>query len=228
MRFVSRSDVRARFEGKRVCIVGSGPGVLENTPGFIDGFDQVIRVNNYKLSEAAGHRCDVFYSFFGASIKKALSDLKRDGVTLCIAKCPNAHAIESQWHRDKNKMLGVDFRWIYQRRANWWFCDTLVPTVEEFLATFRLLDNHIPTTGFAAIIEVLNFLPRELYLTGFDFFRSKVHNVDEAWREGDPSDPIKHEPEKELQWLSQSAARYQLSFDPMLSRAIADIKRKAA
>lgn len=201
-----------------MAIVGSGPGVLDNRPGFIDGHDIVVRVNNFKLSEPAGRRTDVFYSFFGRSVRKTAEELQRDGVTLCMCKCPDSHPIQSRWHEQHNKMLGVDFRYIYRDRANWWFCDTYVPDDAEFLRTFDLLGQHIPTTGFAAIHKVLTLKPAKVHLTGFDFFASGIHNVDERWRPGRPDDPIKHEPERELAWLARNRSRHPLSFDPQLTK----------
>ena len=90
--------MQRRLQGRRVALVGSGPGVLDNRPGFIDSHDVVVRVNNYKLSPAAGARTDVFYSFFGSSIRKSVEELKRDGVDLCVCKCPNAQFMQSAWH----------------------------------------------------------------------------------------------------------------------------------
>lgn len=228
MRFLLRDEVKARFAGKTVAIVGSGPGVLENSPGFVDGHDLVVRVNNYKLSPATGDRTDVFYSFFGNSIKKTPDQLRGDGVSLCICKCPDAHAIQSEWHQRRGKMLGVDFRWIYKRRADFWFCDTYIPSTEEFLSVFRMLGDHVPTTGFSAIVEVLSFEPAHVYLTGFDFFRSGIHNVNERWRPGDPRDPIGHRPERELQWLIANSDRSPVSFDLDLQRSINAVKAAAA
>lgn len=227
MRFLSRDEVRDRFAGKSVAIVGSGPGVLENAKGFVDAHDVVVRVNNYKLSEAAGRRTDVFYSFFGNSIRKTPGELRSDGVNLCICKCPDAHAIQSEWHRRCGKMLGVDFRWIYKRRADFWFCDTYIPSVDEFLSVFRMLGDHVPTTGFSAIVEVLSFEPRSVYLTGFDFFRSRVHNVTDRWRAGDPRDPIGHVPERELKWLASNAASYPVTFDLALQRVLNTVRSAA-
>lgn len=204
MRFLTRSETAARFEGKRVAIVGSGPGVLDNPPGLIDGHDIVVRVNNYKLSKAAGLRTHVFYSFFGNSIRKPVEDLKRDGVTLCMCKCPDGQPIDSEWHRKTGRMEGVDFRWIYAKRKDWWFCDTYIPSARDFLAKFDLLGRHVPTTGFAAILDILSFAPAEIYLTGFDFFASRIHNVNERWNPGDPADPIGHAPQRELAWLTDS------------------------
>lgn len=221
MRFVTRSECRQRFEGKTVAIVGSGPGCVDNEYGFIDSHDVVVRVNNYRLLGGTGRRCDVFYSFFGTSIKKTVEELKRDGVTFCVSKVPNAHAIESEWHRRNGKMIGVDYRPHYECRKNWWFCDVYVPTVDEFMVGFNLLGRHQPTTGFAAIHDVLSFNPAAVYLTGFDFFVSGIHNVNERWQVKNLDDPIRHRPDLERGWLRANMNNYPIMVDPMLGRALA-------
>lgn len=221
MRFLSRSEVRPRFEGKSVAIVGSGPGCDENAEGLVDSHEVVVRVNNFKITPRTGKRTDVFYSFFGTSIKKTAEELIAGGVTLCMSKVPNAHAIESEWHARRGKMIGVDYRAHYERRKNWWFCDTYVPTVEEFLEPFNALGRHQPTSGFAAIWDVLSFDPKSVFLTGFDFFRSGVHNVNEPWTAKNLDDPIRHEPERELKWVAEAAKRHAIRCDKRLADAIA-------
>lgn len=221
MRFMSRSEVWPWFEGKSVAVVGSGPGCVDNEIGFIDSHDVVVRVNNYRLVGGTGRRTDVFYSFFGTSVKKTAEELRADGVTLCMSKIPNAHAIESEWHRINDKMIGVDFRPHFARRQNWWFCDTYVPSVEEFLVPFNLLGRHQPTTGFAAVFDVLSFDPASVYLTGFDFFRSKIHNVNEPWQTKNSDDPIRHEPERERAWLVENMRRFPITGDAALRQALA-------
>lgn len=181
----------------------------------------VVRVNNYKLIGSAGKRTDVHYSYYGNAIKKPAAQLQADGVTLCICKCPDAQFIESAWHRRKNRMAGVDFRWIYKQRADWWFCRTYVPTVDEFLAHFHLLGGHVPTTGFSAVLDVLSFEPAQVYLTGFDFFASGVHNVNERWRKGDPRDPIGHVPATERAFLKRNLDKHPIRMDAALTRAMA-------
>jgi hypothetical protein len=217
MRFVSRAEVAPVFAGKRVVIVGSGPGVLENQPGEIDAHDVVVRVNNYKLSPAAGRRTDVYYSYFGNAIRKSAAELQRDGVDLCMCKCPDANAIRSEWHQRHNKLAGVDFRWIYRQRASWWFTETYVPELAEFLEHFELLGRHVPTTGFSAILTVLSFAPASVHLTGFDFFSSGVHNVDEKWKPGDANDPIGHVPELELELLRRGLSPIPITTDRRLA-----------
>lgn len=220
IRYLSRQEVAGQFRDRSVAIVGSGPGALGNRPSFIDSHDVVVRVNNYKLHTETGFRTDVFYSFFGNSIRKKSADLMADGVGLCMCKCPNAQFMDSDWHRRMGKMSGVDFRWIYERRADWWFCDTYIPEVAEFMAHFHLLDGHVPTTGFAAILDVLSVEPKSVYLTGFDFFQSGLHNVDESWAPGDPADPIGHVPAGELKWLTENICKYPITTDDALKEAI--------
>lgn len=217
MRFVSWPEVVPHFAGKSVAIVGSGPGVLDNERGFVDSHDVVVRVSDYKLSERAGRRCDVHYSFYGNSIKKSARDLQRDGVTLCMCKLPNSRPIDSPWHRAHGKLEGIDYRYIYQNRAAWWYCDTFVPDDARFIEKFEMLGKHQPTTGFSAILDVLDCRPRSVYLTGFDFFTSGLRNVDEPWRPKNTTDPICHRPDLEAEWIASNEHRF--TFDPKL-RAI--------
>jgi len=209
----SITNLQKMFKGKTVAIVGGGPSSLKNNVGFIDSHDVVVRVNNYKLFPATGKRTDVFYSYFGGAIKKSANELNRDGVSLCICKCPDAKFMESDWHTRNNKQIGVDFRYIYLRRQNWWFTKTYVPSIEEFLETFDLLDKHIPTTGFSAIYEVLKHDPKKVYITGFDFFESGIHNVDERWKKLNLDDPIRHMPELEKKWLKENLNKYPIELD---------------
>lgn len=218
MRFVPHSEVVPVFLGKSVAVVGSGPSVLEHEPGFIESHEVVVRVNNYKTSPQAGMRTDVHYSFYGSSIRKSVAELKQNGVQLCMCKLPDSKPIESEWHRSRGKFEGIDYRYIYKQRRDWWFCDTFVPEDARFLAKFELLGKHQPTTGFAAILDVLECEPASLYLTGFDFFSSGIHNVTEKWVAKNPDDPIRHRPDLEREWIRANAHRF--TFDHKLAEMV--------
>ncbi len=234
MRFVTFEEAAQRVRGRRVAVVGSAPSVLDNAPGYVDSHEVVVRVNNYKTGERAGVRCDVHYSFYGTSIRKSAEELRADGVTLCMAKCPDSRPLESEWHERAGKQVGIDYRYIYRdeharplgvrSRAGWWFCDTYVPDDETYLAKFRMLEGHIPTTGFAAIVDVLACAPKSVYLTGFDFFASGLHNVDEKWKPGDPADPLCHDPAREAQALVELARRHLLALDRRLAGILAAVR----
>lgn len=221
MRFISIDEARETIRGKRVAVVGGGPTALGNRPGFIDAHDIVVRVNNYRTGEDQGRRCDVFYSFFGSSIRKTREDLERDGVRLCWAKCPDGKPLDSAWHERQGKTNGIDFRYIYRERAAWWWCDTAIPDAGHFLRGVDRLGGHVPTTGFSAIVDVLESEPAAVYLTGFDFFRSGQHNVDERWKPGDPADPIGHRPEAERAWLRANWLKHPIYVDRRLEELLA-------
>jgi hypothetical protein len=207
MRFVDFHQVRETFAGKRVVIVGSGPSILSLHNGLVDKHDVVVRVNSYKLGLRQGRRCDVHYSYYGQAIRKSADELQRDGVMLCMNKCPNSQPIQSAWHIANHRTNGIDFRRIHARRGDFWFCDTFVPDDERLLSKMRLLNGHMPSTGFAAILDILECNPAELFLTGFDFFSSGIHNVNEKWRDGHPGDPIRHKPMLEFQWIVDNRDR---------------------
>lgn len=217
---VDRAELVKAMQGKTVALVGSGPGVLDNPPGLVDSHDVVVRVNNYRLFPATGFRTDIFYSYFGGAIKKSAAELKRDGVKLCVCKCPDAQFMESAWHRKNGKMNGVDFRLIYANRRDWWFCPTYVPTVDEFLEAFKLLGGHVPTTGFAALLDVISCSPRHIYMTGFDFFSSGIHNVNEPWRKINATDPIGHAPDLERKWFTDNYPGLPITMDAKLTGSI--------
>ena len=221
--FCSRETVAAALAGKTVALVGSGPGCLDNDKRFIDNHDVVCRINNYKLGKPQGERTDIYYSFFGESIRKTVAELRADGVQLCMAKCPDAKPIKSEWHEANGKQAGIDFRPIYQRRQDWWFCPTYVPTVDEFMAHFNLLCRHVPTTGFSALLDVLSHGPASVYMTGFDGFTSKLHNVNEKWKPGDINDPIGHRPMAEAAWLKANVSKHPITVDRRLRHLLSRI-----
>lgn len=225
--FCDRAHVASILEGKSVAICGSGPGILKNPESFVDSFDVVVRVNNFKLTRNTGYRTDVFYSYFGQAIRKTRGELQACGVRLCMAKCPDAKFMESQWHRRNGKERGVDFRWIYRERADWWFCPTYVPTLAEFMETFKLLGGHVPTTGFAAVRDVLSYKPSSIYMTGFDFFESRIHNVNERWRVINTTDPIRHRPQVERDWVRANLGNYPITMDEDGLAAISRKSRRA-
>lgn len=226
VRFLTFEETAAKYlRGKTVAVVGSAPSCLRNAPGFVDSHDVVVRVNNFKLGREQGKRVDVHYAFYGSSIKTSADVLKAAGTKLCMCKCPDGKPIESEWHVKMGKPNGVDYTYIYRNRRNWWFCDTFIPTAEHFLVGFNLLGRHQPTTGFAAILDVINAGAKHVYLTGFDFFASGMHNVNEPWNEKNLDDPIRHRPDLEAEWIFSNADRF--TFDEVLTELHAKYKRRA-
>lgn len=204
-------EVRDYFKGKRVCVMGSAPSCLDNVGSDIDGYDSVVRVNNFKIvgfEDKVGTKCDVHYSFYGNSIRVNFDYLKLLGVKLHMCKCPNgepyAGIYDYAWHRKHAKGdYGYNFEYIYKLRNGKWIAPVYIPDISHYLQLFNFLGCASPTTGFAAIWELIQCELKELYITGFDFFTSKMHNVNEHWRAGKPDDPLRHEPEREREHVRQ-------------------------
>jgi len=224
MLFSDFERVRQHFKGKRVALFGSAPTCLDNDGKWIDQFDLIVRISNFKMvgiskgikydyRDKVGSRTDVFYSFFGSSIRKTREELIHDGVKLCMSKLPNSKPLESKWHVANNKPEGVDYRPHYRRRQQFWFCPTYVPTDDHFLGCFEFLGKHQSTTGFSAIYDLVKCELAELYISGFTFFKPLpgqriLHNINESWREKNNTDPLKHLPGLESDKLRMYCKEY--------------------
>jgi hypothetical protein len=209
--YIDLNNVKERFKDKEVIIIGSAPSCLQNTRNFVESFDEIVRINNYKTkgidkrgnhydyTDKVGERTDYHFSFYGGSVKKTQADLRKIKAHLC--KCPNDVCHITEWAKQNGQIQGGDFRPLYRRREGFWVAPVYIPEKYHYLKLFRHLDDHVPTTGFYAIWEIMRCKPKRLYITGFDFFSSGVHNVDEKWKAGKKEDPICHVPEKEKEIL---------------------------
>jgi hypothetical protein len=178
---IKEAEIKQFIEGKRVIILGGAPTVKKTNERFTNDFDIIVRMNNY-IHFNSIFRTDLYYSYFGRDIKKEIEELKFEDCRYIMCKYPNAVFTE---HMDGHEIQGVseDFSWVYEYRKNWFGIPYYVPYLETFIENFRRL-NRIPTTGMSAILDVLRFKPRELYIAGFDFFASKIHHG-KPWKEGD-------------------------------------------
>lgn len=227
MNRVNEKFVGDIIRDKRVIIVCSAPSCLENTGSFIDGHDLVVRVNNYKtkgikngthfdFTPKVGTRTDIHYSFYGTSIKTDRNQLIKEGVKLCMCKCPDSKPIHSPWHEQRGKQRGIDFRWIYLQRQSYFPCPVFIPDDRRFLKWFDLLKKHVPTTGFSCVMDVLSFEPKSVHLTGFDGFSSGKHNVNETWTAKNMDDPIRHMPNLELNVIRDLYKQKKITVDNRL------------
>lgn len=223
VKFISYEECAGFFRGKSVALVGSGPSSIRNPHGLIDSFDLIVRVQNYRtkgFESVLGRRTDVHYSFYGTSVTKPREELIADGVKLCMCKCPDgALPFKSPWHMANAKPMGTDYRYIYSARASFWFCDTYAPTMDRFMQYLSVIQSedtrppyvgHQPTTGFACMLDLMSFDCSRVFVTGFDFFTSGIHNLNQRW-EGtvqngvavskNPTDPMRHRPDLEMLYV---------------------------
>ena len=135
-----------------------------------------------------------------------------------MCKCPNdfcfPHHEMVEWDPPNR---GGDFRWIYENRQDFWFGPVYIPTVDDFMKYYNDLGGHVPTTGYSCILDVLRCDFKELYITGFDGFHSKTHNINEGWRDKKHRyDPVCHVPEVEIKRIKELGKRDNIKLDRYL------------
>lgn len=178
-------EIKNIIENKKVLILGSGPTVTNLKSKFMEKYDIIVRMNNYKFFNSC-KRIDIYYSYFGRNIKKTAYDLQHDNIKYLMCKYPNTDFRE---HNNGAAQPGIsgDFRKTYNRKGQYFDLTNIpyyIPSLEHFKENYELL-NRIPTTGMSAILDILRMNPKEVYISGFDFFKSKIHNINEKWTEGD-------------------------------------------
>lgn len=160
---------RDHFRNKRVAVIGAADSAFEKENGeYINGFDYIVRINKAPHSltpekhRFIGNRTDVlFHSFFelteggGGVIDWEL--YQKQGVQFLIN--PNndfkglvAHLNYFKRHFHKNKTY-------------------LLPH-SLYKEITRNFGKWVPTVGFSALYTVLNSGCKEVYITGFTFFKT--------------------------------------------------------
>lgn len=162
-------NAKKAFKNKRVAIVGAANSTFDEKGGdFIDSFDIVIRINKAaqtwekKNSVYLGSKFTyLFHSFyeneFSGGGKIDFEKFRDLGIQKIIH--PNS---------DKKGLIAhLNF---YKRHLNfrktYIFLPSLYKEITKDLLGFQ------PTVGFSAIYSVLNTECKEVYLTGFTFFKS--------------------------------------------------------
>lgn len=162
------------FKGKRVCVIGGADTILMKKNGkYIDEYDVIIRVNKgieliEKQKEFLGSRTDyLFHSFYDINDENKGSPLtidlwKNSGLKKIIYAYPSSEK-NFQWQFIKFNKL----------KSNLPLCET---TKEQYLNILNVLNLHIPTTGFVALKTVFDSNPKELFITGFSFFKTPMNS----------------------------------------------------
>lgn len=174
-----------------VLIVGGAPSAAMMDERYYDGFQTIVRFNNYKKSNDAP--TDVFFSYFGRNIRKTQKELKDDGVEFLINKYPNEDMTERFKQEGFTKIQDTDFRWVYELRKDWWFGTRINLTADELFEQVRLLGGIMPTTGFSCIDFFVRTLHIPVEIIGFDCFKSGIHNLNEPWDMDGGHDPQREE-----------------------------------
>lgn len=157
------------LKNKRVAVIGAADSAFEEKNGdWIDGFDFIIRINKapHSLTDEKlsflGSRTDIlFHSFYennesgGGPIDFEL--YKKQGVKFLINPNSSYKGLKTHltyYKRNLNRKTTYILSRKYTRELTKNFC------------------NWIPTIGFSALYTALNSHCKEVYITGFTFFKT--------------------------------------------------------
>jgi hypothetical protein len=174
---VNDNDIRNYFKGKRVAIIAPSPSVRLIANGAdIDKYDIIVRINkNWKhdieLNKYVGSRTDVLYNCINPCFDcgGVLDfDYIKTQVKYIAVSIP---IINDNNHRDfifhNNKMINYynDFVTLNNNKVKHYIINKSVYNKYD-----KILNSR-PNTGFMALLDILNYDIKELYVKGFTFFR---------------------------------------------------------
>ena len=219
------------FKDKRVIIVGPS-SYLENmiSGKFIDSFDIVVRINNIhdlnnpKLVEDLGKKTDVIY-FDGAVDNKRFKDY-----SACLPQLLKCTYPETEWFYEDRCKANIS---VLRKYFN-----TEVINKEKYNELKLCLDKNLkvrPNSGLIAIMDLLLFPIKELYITGIDFYRSayssyhpdyglsSLASIKEVFRKGDNGDV--HDINKQFKYFKQEICKdLRINMDDILKNYLEDPK----
>jgi hypothetical protein len=216
------------FRGKRVAVIGAADSAFEHQNGkYIDSFDLIVRVNKAPHSwtrekaKFIGSRTDVlFHSFYENSESGGgVIDLKlynSQGIKYIVNPNNNLNGLRTHFNYYKRnlnyKITYLLPRWIFKKM-----------TVE--------FDAIVPTVGYSALYTVMNSNCKEIFITGFTFFKTpyandyRDHLMDMAVNENHLKKQGLHDPELEFKEFLREFEKNKLEgtpivLDEMLSKII--------
>lgn len=157
------------FKNKRVAIIGAADSAFEEEKGnYINEFDYIIRQNKAvqnmspEKTKFLGNRTDIlFHSLFennesgGGKINFSL--FAEHGVRFLVSPLSNLQGIQTLFA-------------YFKRNNNSNRVYILNPKVYDEMT--KNFGKWIPTVGYASLFTVLNSNCKEIYITGFTFFKT--------------------------------------------------------
>lgn len=175
---LSEDYVNKFINNKKILVLGSARCVAHLTTSFMEDFEIIVRCNNYKHFNEC-RRVDIYYSFLGGSIKKSIDDIISDGTKFIFCRCPD---MDFSQHVGGKYIPGRSFdaRPLYKHRREKCFfrIPYYIQTFKNYRHNYHLCDRLL-STGVSAIVDVLRYDPKYVYIAGYDFFTQLFHNTNE-------------------------------------------------
>jgi len=206
------------LKGSSVAICGSAPSIQDNRDGYIDKHDIVVRMNNFKLLRSCGEKKHIYYSYFGKAIRKNASEINEFEVVMC--KYPEVD-FTGHTYGETDAGYSENFIKFYENKKSFFnkiFVPVWKPRLSEWTQNFLSI-GRIPSTGLSCILDILRFKPKKIYITGFDFFSTMMHNVNEPITQKELS---RHDFEREKEFFEKIVRYEPVELDKHLKKIFGD------
>jgi hypothetical protein len=190
------------FKNKRIAIIGAADSAFDNKNGeYIDGFDIVIRINkaivnwDVKNEDYIGRKTNILFHNYYENEQSGGGELdfslfKKRGIEYVINPNSNFSSVRLNYN-------------YYKKYLNFNKTHILKPSLyKKMIVPFGVLK---PTMGYAALWCVLNSNFKEVFITGFTFFKTpyskgyRDHLVDMTNNSKHIEDQGIHDPDLEFQ-----------------------------
>ncbi len=157
------------FKGKRVAVIGAADSAFEEKNGdYIDAFDVIVRVNKAPHSwspekaKFIGSRTDILFHSFYENNESGGGPIDFDLYTQQgIKKIVNPYSNYKGYRTHLN---------YYKRNLTNKL--TYILPIKIYKEIINNFNKWIPTVGYSALRTVLNSGCKEIYITGFTFFKT--------------------------------------------------------
>jgi len=224
-----REKLSKFLKGKRVIVVGPAPSIIGSKQGdLINQYDVVVRLNKAlpvpkDLQSDIGRKTDILYNCMNPSEECggtiSLGQLKKYNVKFLVAAYPPVDKMESTKLRTRKD--NFDF---YQKNKSKFpnYCHTDKNHFKKLWTEMKL-----PNTGIMAILDLLRFDIKELYITGITFFKGGYYSKYRKYNEEEVLKHMKrfnlHKQDKQLSYMAHILSKdKRVKMDGALQKIISD------
>lgn len=208
----SRNKYSQYLKGKRVVVVGPAPSILGSKQhDIINSYDIVVRLNKAlplpnNLKEDIGSRTDVLYNCMNPSSECGgdidIDLLKKCGVKYLVSPYGQVSGPKYRFNRD---ILSFSEKNLEKGKGKTFsipFCHIDTAYFKKLLKIMQL-----PNTGICTILDILKHPIKELYITGFTFFKGGYIKEYRRYNEKQVLEKMAkynlHNQEKQLKYMRQ-------------------------
>ena len=218
-------DLLSLVEDKRVAIIGPAPYLKGRQMGSLfDNYDIIVRPNIFHIDKSLvkdyGSRTDVMFHNFGGAFMKGLKkiienhpeDFKKLKMMGCLALKNYGADPHLSW--DDNYVSGVveNFNHINANNTPFYWIG-----VKDYKTIYNKVGVEL-NTGVMALTILLSYPLKEIFVSGFTFYKGKSNRYEDIYYEGAvPPEDLGQNTSQLFQGHGEDANRKQLKYTQSLN-----------